>query len=167
MSLVVEDGTGLTNAESYISVVDATTYHASMGNAGWVGTQTQMEVALRQATQYLDTTYRFRGTTIKKNQPQQALMWPRFGVYFNNAYIQWPINRVIQATCEAALRALVSPGSLTVDQSDAQLLDVTVGPVSAKFQSYQQGGQVRFKVVDKLLAPFVNGTANTIRVERV
>ena len=35
MTLIVEDGTGLANAESYVSVADATTYHANIGNTAW------------------------------------------------------------------------------------------------------------------------------------
>jgi hypothetical protein len=35
MALIVEDGTGLANAESYVSVADATTYHANIGNTAW------------------------------------------------------------------------------------------------------------------------------------
>ncbi len=35
MALIVEDGTGLSTAESYISVADATTYHTARGNSSW------------------------------------------------------------------------------------------------------------------------------------
>jgi len=35
MSIVVEDGTGLATAETYISVADATTYHTARGNSAW------------------------------------------------------------------------------------------------------------------------------------
>jgi len=35
MALVTEDGTGLSTAESYISVADATTYHTARGNSSW------------------------------------------------------------------------------------------------------------------------------------
>ena len=35
MALIVEDGTGLANAESYVSVADATTYHTNYGNTAW------------------------------------------------------------------------------------------------------------------------------------
>jgi len=35
MALVTEDGTGLSTAESYISVADATTYHTARGNSTW------------------------------------------------------------------------------------------------------------------------------------
>jgi len=35
MSIVVEDGTGLATAESYISVADAVTYHTARGNSTW------------------------------------------------------------------------------------------------------------------------------------
>jgi len=35
MSLIVEDGTGKSTSESYISVADASTYHAARGNTLW------------------------------------------------------------------------------------------------------------------------------------
>ena len=35
MALEVEDGTGKSTAESYISVADATTYHTARGNSTW------------------------------------------------------------------------------------------------------------------------------------
>ena len=35
MSIVVEDGTGKANAESFISVTDASTYHSARGNMAW------------------------------------------------------------------------------------------------------------------------------------
>ncbi|MBW2635985.1 MAG: hypothetical protein JRC86_00410 [Deltaproteobacteria bacterium] len=35
MSIVVEDGTGKADAETLISVADATAYHTARGNAGW------------------------------------------------------------------------------------------------------------------------------------
>ncbi len=35
MSLITEDGTGLSTAESFISVADAVTYHTARGNSSW------------------------------------------------------------------------------------------------------------------------------------
>lgn len=35
MALIVEDGTGLSTAESFISVADAVTYHTNRGNTSW------------------------------------------------------------------------------------------------------------------------------------
>ena len=74
MALVVEDGTGLSTAESYISVADADTYHSDRGNALWTGTDAVKEEALRQATEYLDATYDWKGSI---SLTTQALNWPR------------------------------------------------------------------------------------------
>ena len=59
MVLIVEDGTGKADAESYLSVADADTYHTKHGDsADWDGASTgDKEEALRMGTQYLDATY--------------------------------------------------------------------------------------------------------------
>ena len=36
MSLVVEDGSGKSNANAYVSLEDCDGYHADMGNTAWV-----------------------------------------------------------------------------------------------------------------------------------
>jgi hypothetical protein len=78
MALVVEDGTGLAGAESYVSVADATAYHAARGNAAWaaVASDTVREQLLRKATDYMVQVYRLRwkGWRISVTQ---ALDWPR------------------------------------------------------------------------------------------
>ena len=35
MSIVTEDGSGRADAETFISVADASAYHADRGNAAW------------------------------------------------------------------------------------------------------------------------------------
>jgi hypothetical protein len=44
MAFVVEDGTGLANATSYLSVADADAYHSDLGHADWVGLSTETEI---------------------------------------------------------------------------------------------------------------------------
>lgn len=83
MALVVEDGTGKTTADAYISVADADTYHTNYGNpANWSSSTTaQKEEAIRLGTQYLDALY---GLEFKGQQrfETQALLWPRsYGTY--------------------------------------------------------------------------------------
>lgn len=77
MSLITEDGTGLTNSESYVSVAAATTYHANFGNSAWlsldIGTQ---EIFLRKAARDLDLIFgrSYLSTALTNSQ---ALLWPR------------------------------------------------------------------------------------------
>lgn len=83
MALTVEDGTGVTGAESYISVADANAYWNKRQHdaffATWDAAETaSKEGALRAATQYLDAFFGqyYRGT--RKNYTQ-GLEWPRNG----------------------------------------------------------------------------------------
>lgn len=158
MALIVEDGTGLSEADSYISVADADNYVSSMvGDAGWAGaTEAEKERALRRATQYVDARYRYKNS---KLSPDQALEWPRVG-------FPWPVKRVLDATCELAVRAL--SGDLYSDVSpEDNIKSETVGPLTTVYQDAENGGQVRFAIVDDLLAPLVaSGQMATIRLER-
>ncbi len=84
MSIIVEDGTGLATAESYISVADASTYFTARGNTTWdaldEGEATAArEAALRLATDYMTAVYRDRWEGVRYTEGQ-ALCWPRSGV---------------------------------------------------------------------------------------
>jgi len=73
--LIVEDNTGLDNAESYISVDDAVEYFEKYGG----GTTFMMAVeaqeqALRNGTKIVDNLIRWNWGKLKENQ---ALEWPR------------------------------------------------------------------------------------------
>lgn len=157
MALIVEDGTGLPNADSYLSVVAADAYHAAMGNdAVWQPLNaTDKEAALRRATQYLDTRYRWRGEPLTTTQ---ALAWPRTSA-------QWPVRRLQDATAELALRA-AEQGSLYADEGPAAVKSETVGPISVTYADAQRG-QVKFTIVDDLLAGLImGGNRMSLRVER-
>lgn len=81
MALVVEDGTGLANADSYTSVADADTYIAAYKSdvTAWdAATDAAKEVAARQATQHLDFSYRWKG---ERETSTQSLDWPRVYAY--------------------------------------------------------------------------------------
>lgn len=81
MALIVEDGTGLVDAESYISVTEADLYHANRGNASWsLLSTTEKEIALRKATEYLDATYCWKGDIASLSQ---ALNFPRENICDN------------------------------------------------------------------------------------
>ncbi|MFA5595937.1 MAG: DnaT-like ssDNA-binding protein [Pusillimonas sp.] len=154
MALIVESGVGLDDAESYVSVADATTYAAKMGHSAWSAvsvTDTQREAALRQATAYIDSRYRFRG---KRLTDTQALEWPRDGY-------AWPQKRVADACCELAVRALAGPLYADVD---ALVTEETIGPLTTKYAAGD--GQVRFTQVDDMLRPLTAGVVSTIRLNR-
>jgi hypothetical protein len=115
VALIVEDGTGRSDAESYASVADCDTYHSNRGNAAWTGDAAAKEAALREATAFLEDKYRglWRG---RRCHETQRLHWPRYGVVDQDGFtIDFDIVpiEVKDALCEAALRAIA--GNLTPD----------------------------------------------------
>lgn len=155
MALIVEDGSGMVDADSYVSVADCTDYHAAMGNTAWASLdEPAQEAMLRRATQYIDVRYTFRGQRLRSTQ---ALAWPR-------DIAPWPISAVVTATCEAALRA---DSGLFRDQDGGEVISETVGKISVTYAQGGLGGQARFALIDSLLSPYTaGGSMSTIRLER-
>lgn len=146
MAIVIEDGSGLDNAEAYISVADADTYFSLRGNAAWAALTTeQKEQALRRAVDYMTAVYgqRWKG---ERSSTTQALDWPRDGVLgVESDVVPVPVQR---ANAELAVRA--SAGDLLADQG-AQVTQETVGPISV---TYAVGARqwIRYAMADGLLA---------------
>jgi hypothetical protein len=171
VALVVEDGTGRSDAESYLSVADANTYHGNFGNAAWSGTEAAKEAALRRATRYIDGFYRARWKGFKRLY-NQALEWPRYDVYDLSGYFvatdSVPTG-VKQALAEAALRELAEPGSLQPDLERGgaiQSESVQAGPVSTS-KTYSAGATSRsvFAVLDEFLNAFIR-SGSTVKLVR-
>lgn len=167
MTLVVEDGTGVAGANSYISVADAATYHATRNNTAWADAasspDTEREGALIRATTWIDATYRSRWPGTKLGGRTQALEWPREDAEDANGddigEDEIP-QELLNALCEAALRELDSPGSLLPDYNPAQrvlrekLADLEV--------QYSEGGSTAaipvFPLIEAILGGLLGGS---------
>ena len=78
-TIVVEDGTGKTDSNSYVSEAELATYAADRG-VTIAGTDA---ILLIQAMDYIEQQP-FKGT---KGSDEQALQWPRWGVVIDGYYI--------------------------------------------------------------------------------
>ena len=162
MALIVAPAAG---AESYISVADATAYHAARGNAAWAALpdDTAREQKLRIATDFMGQLYgsRWKGSRVSA---AQTLDWPRYGVCSNGFPVDSTIVpvAVANACAELALRAI--DGDLAPDLG-AQVKQETVGPISV---TYADGArqQVAYQSVDGMLRPYLSGSANQIKLVR-
>jgi hypothetical protein len=164
MALIVEDGTGKPDAESYISVSDADAYFSNRGNATWAALDTtQKEQALRSATDYMLQAFRMRWAGMRVTETQ-ALDWPRryvpnrdvpnlYGPYVTYYAFDTVPVAVGYACAELAVRASATP--LSPDLT-AQVKQETVGPISV---TYADGARQvpEYKAVDAMLAPFLKG----------
>lgn len=79
VTLVVEDGTGLLDANSYTSVSSADAFiEINIHDTTWASTATDTKNKLLiWATQLIDRSISFKGT---KRYPDASLRWPRTGV---------------------------------------------------------------------------------------
>jgi hypothetical protein len=178
VALTVEDGTGLADADSYISLVDALAYHTARSNSAWalLANDTLRESYLRRAVDYMQQQYFSRWAGYRKTTTQ-ALDWPRYevpikdspGSYgytvgFGSYYSSDSVPTLVANACaELALRA--STGELSPDLERA-IRREKVGPIDTE---YEPGSiqSTRFEAVDNMLRPFFKATGMFLPVTRV
>lgn len=166
MALIVEDGTGLSNAESYTSVANADIYVAAYHGANvlWDGaTVANKEVAARQFTQYLDGTSRWKGL---KEFSTQALDWPRVSAYDENniAFDGVPV-KLEQAIAEGMF--LIITGE-TITETVTKLSQTIREKVDVIEVEYSEGASVQpyFPIITRLISDLVISGASMGRVVR-
>jgi hypothetical protein len=156
MALIVEDGTGLSNAESFISVADATAYHLANGNkAAWseVAGELTKEAMLRQATTYIQNRYfaKWCGYPVVSTQ---KLDWPRTGVLFRNGgfVASTSVPSEVKAACaELALRAASAP---LMPDGEPAVVHEKIGPIEVRYEPFTTPADP-YAAIDALLAPFL------------
>ena len=100
--MIVENGTGLPNADSYVSVEFADSYFSARGVSAWVAlTQTQKEQALIKGTDFIDSIYQWYG---KKATTEQSLRFPRVNLRdYEGQEVTGVPNCLKQAVCDASM----------------------------------------------------------------
>lgn len=106
MTLIVEDGTGKVDSESFVSVIDADIYWSKHNSPSeWTSaTEASKESALRYATLYLDDNVSWYSNRLTDTQ---ALEWPRdaFTTPSGREIAKGTIpQKVKDAVCELALQ---------------------------------------------------------------
>lgn len=166
MTIIVEDGTGKPDAESYVTVADLRAYCDARGLAlGAAATDdTKAEQQLRQATDYLAVYAPYwQGS---RAVPGQALDWPRVGVELYGAPV--PSNSVPQqvraACCLLAQKATSGP---LVKDEGREKSRVKVGPIETEYTP-GTSQQTKYLDVGRTLAPLLDAAAlaNSITLVR-
>lgn len=175
MTLVVEDGTGLDTAESYISATDADTYHALRGNTPWAAlADADKEIALRKATEYLDARYgaRWKGA---RTVSSQALGWPRQNAELPDECGYYPSDALpiplVRATAEAALLSLTETFWLPTDpativESTSEKVDVLEEKKTYRKLPVGSSTEKKYPILDVLLRPLLAYGTGTVRLVR-
>lgn len=153
MALTPEDGTGLANADSFVSVADADTYFGNHGSpSAWSDlTTAEKESALRYATLWVDRRYAWPGE-IRYPETPQALSFPlETGAEDMQGRELDPVPQAVKdATCEAALAHVAGTLAEVRDRGGA-IQSATVGPLSVTYASGAPRGRT-FPYIDALLS---------------
>lgn len=172
MALIVEDGTGLANAVSYVDDIYADAYFGARGYTIWISLQlAEKQQALVRATDYMNAMFNWNGS---RATTTQRLDWPRKNVTLHDVDVasdEIP-NLVKDACCELAIRAAAGPLLLdpAVDSTGRLLGKIVerIGPVETE-KTYIARGQMsmpqpykRFPQVDALLKPLVSVASNSV-----
>lgn len=182
-TLVKEDGTGLSTANSYASAADGDLYHEkhSYASAWTAATTGNKEKALMMATRLIDSCYEFNGF---KKSNSQALQWPReaardpdrrdvrltalqnlIGPFFESDAVP---QALIDATCEMAREVLVENRTDKPEGEGIKQLNI-VGSIGMTFDVKDRQPIIP-RLVQMMLSKFgtyiglQTGTAKLIRV---
>lgn len=148
MTLVVEDGTGLSTANAYISVADFAAYHSARNNVAAAALSTaEIEAAIIYATVWMDARYSWRGDIVDDDQ---ALGLPtEDGEDDQGRNITGLPTRVANACAELAFMHTQKPlnailGPLVIEQE-------VVGAVKRKFSDRIGNEGNRYPMIDLML----------------
>lgn len=156
MAFVVEDGSGLSNANSYASVAEADAYADDRNLTAWHSNPAHKEEALIRATDYIEAVYRQAWLGYRASQTQ-GLSWPRTNVEVDLYPVAANIvpKEVKYATIEMAIRAeaetLLPDQTQRVKREKVDVLEI----------EYADGSDAtkRFPFVSQLLSPYIYGGA--------
>jgi hypothetical protein len=170
MALIVEDGTGKSDANALVSLAEVTAYHLLRGNAAWaaIATDALKEAAIVKATDYIGQVYRLRWSGYRFSDTQ-ALDWPRFEVPRKDSvsiWSYWPYDEVpteVKNACaELALKA--STDELSPDLGQGVVRE-KVDVIEVEYDKYSPQSP-RYTAIDRLLAPFLSGSSASRTVVR-
>lgn len=138
MALVVEDGTGLTDAQTFATAAQLKTFAAARGQSV-PSSQSELEVLLMKAADAM-RGLPYKGDRVSKTQ---ALDWPRSGVCidgFDYASTEIPAE-LVNAQCALAIESQSTDLLPTRGANlSGAVLQETVGPVSV---TYADTGEIR------------------------
>jgi hypothetical protein len=182
LTLIKEDGTGKSDANSYASVADGDAYHdGHLYATAWTGASAdQKAVALVMASRLIDAEFQFNGT---RTTSGQSLQWPRAmcpepdNVHVPISvllpipydYVQYDKvpKAVVQATCEMARELLIA--DRTVAPAGEGLKYQIVGSTQTGYDKTDRR-QVLSQVAQVMLAKYgsqISAKSGAVRLMRV
>lgn len=157
MALIVEDGTGVANADSYTSVGTARTYALKRGIT-LSAVDATLEVYLTKALDYLETLAdRYKGTKVADTN---ALQWPRKDVIIDGVNLATNVIPKNLIGAQIMLAVAVQGGLELLPTVDGTpfIIEDTTGPLTTKYsEKITVSGVPIVRSADALLLPLLRG----------
>lgn len=172
MPLIIEDGTGVAGASSYVTRAEADAYHAIDAAAAAWGTssETIRDNALALATRQVDSWLRWGGTKSSRENP---LQFPRYRCYDSEGKTFLDSDEIPQplkdAICEQALAIISSPSTPapTIGGDSGAIGSISVPDLSVSFTGVARSTPVVQKALNLLLRyGWAPGTSGMVPVRR-
>ncbi|MEP3245061.1 MAG: DnaT-like ssDNA-binding protein [Sneathiella sp.] len=145
MSLIVETGTGVAGANSYIALAAADAHYSALDAASWGdATASRREHALMQASFYIDG-YSYEGNILTHHQ---GLAWPRCGACDREGRLLSGLPQALRtAVLELAVLYVTAPPEALQKRV---VIREKAGPISLAYsESTQQPGLV-FRLLQQI-----------------
>jgi len=112
IAFVVEDGTGLPNANSYCDLDYALEYCVSKGYTNWLSlTEDMQKIFIIRGTEFVDNFYNWKG---RRGSQSQSMAFPRLDLYDDDNYEVRGIPDKLKKACIEAAFLNSSSGSDTL-----------------------------------------------------
>ena len=173
ISLIVEDGSCVPSANSYVSLDYADEYMRNTGRTSWASkTEDERKSYLINATRYIDRTYSTIGWKgQKKYHRRQALCFPRVELFDKDGDEVLGIpDELKQAVCEAGFIATTVASLFDVKDSSGTIKKQKVDVLEVEYYSEADSASgkyiSRFTILDSLLAGFYKTKSDYKRIKR-
>lgn len=166
MALVIEDGSGVAGANSYIDVTAARAYASARG-LSLPATDADVEVLLIKAMDFIEAfRTEFQGL---KTDTAQALQWPRTGATLDGYEVASDTIPTVLASAQAQLAADANLQELMPTRTGREVVMEKVDVISVQYaESGDTNPQPIFTKAEALLKPLLKrGLFGSLRSLRV
>lgn len=166
MALVIEDGSEVSTANSYVTVAEIRTYATTRGVTTIPAVDAEVEVLAIKSMDYLESLRsQYVGSKAGEDQP---LSWPREDVYIDGYYFASDDipQELKDAQCQLSIEAVTEElqpnrGGRTIVKEKVDVIEVEYAARGA-VSDYTQ-----FAKVDSLLEPLLTFTGGNLKTLRV
>lgn len=167
IELIVEDGTGVADANTYLTAEYVSEYAETIGSAVWDDNESKQAVALIQATRFIDMKYRgsLQGTIMRSTQ---GLLWPRSSFVDTNGkdIVAGSLPKALKDAVAHAAIMYLENGTLDLNANSgnnikSSSVKVGGGAVEESVTYFAPSETNVFSVIDGYMAPLLSAASRS------